>query len=73
MSIKLTYMCRNFMHSDCKYSFADQNRSYKIFAKQKSDQILKIDLKIFRGIDHYDLSRYNVHNDIMSTKNVHSD
>ena len=61
------------MHSDCKCSFVNQNRSYKIFAKRKSDQILKIDLKIFRGIGHHNLFHFNVHNDIMSRKNVHSD
>ena len=48
--------------------FVKQNRLYTIFAKQKSDQILRIYFKIFRGIDHYNLSGINVHNDIMSRK-----
>ena len=33
--------------------------------KRKYDQILKIDLEIFTGIDHYHLSFFNFHNDIM--------
>ena len=40
---------------------------------RKYDQILKIDLEIFRGIDYYNLSLFNVHIDIMSKNNMHSD
>ena len=40
---------------------------------RKYNQILKIDLKIFRVIDHYNLSLFNVHNDIMSRNNMHRD
>ena len=41
--------------------------------KIKYDQIMKIYLEIFRGIDYYNLSLFNVHNDIKSSNNMHSD
>ena len=37
---------------------------------RKYDQILKIDLKIFRVIDNYNISLFNVYHDIMSRINI---
>ena len=40
---------------------------------KKYGQILKMDFKIFRGIDHYNLSLFNLHIDLMTRNNMHSD